>query len=43
VAYRWDPATWAAVLAGLIEGWPMSVIDYVVMTYHDPLGGIFWG
>jgi hypothetical protein len=27
------------VLAGLIEGWPISVIDYVVMTHHNPLEG----
>jgi hypothetical protein len=29
----------AAVLAGLIEGWPKSVIDYTVMTRHNPLRG----
>jgi hypothetical protein len=30
---------YVVVLAGLIEGWPMSVIDYTVMTRHNPPGG----
>jgi hypothetical protein len=31
------------VPAGLIEGWPTFVIDYDVMTRHNPLGGNILG
>jgi hypothetical protein len=31
------------MLAGLIEGWPISVIDYTVMTRHNTLEGNILG